>query len=101
MVGMDFISFLILTVIAAVVAAIAHYGLKYYVVSGTASYLSKVVIAWLGAWLGSPVFGHWFPPVAYENVYIIPAVLGSAAVLILVVDVARTFGTGGESPTTQ
>ena len=31
MIGMDFISFLILLIISVVVAAILHYGLKYYV----------------------------------------------------------------------
>jgi len=97
MVGIDFISFVILLVIAVIVAAIAHYGLNYYVVGGPGSFLSKVVIAWLGAWLGSPVFGHWFAPLVYENIYIIPAVLGSVAIIILVVDVARTCGAGGEA----
>lgn len=91
MIGMDFISFLILLIIAAVVAAVLHYGLKYYVIPGLGSYLSKVVIGWIGAWLGSPVFGNWFEGVRYSGVYIIPAVLGSLALLILTVDVGKTF----------
>ncbi|NCO67846.1 MAG: hypothetical protein COY75_09385 [Nitrospirae bacterium CG_4_10_14_0_8_um_filter_41_23] len=91
MIGMDFISFLILLIIAAVVAAVLHYGLKYYVIPGLGSYLSKVVIGWIGAWLGSPVFGNWFKGVCYGEVYIIPAVLGSLALLALVVDAGKTF----------
>lgn len=91
MIGMDFASFLILLVIAVVVAAILHFALGYYVTSGTASFLSKTVIAWLGAWLGSPVFGHWWDGVSYGSVYIVPAILGSLALLILVVDLAKTF----------
>jgi len=92
MIGMDFVSFLILFVIAVVIAAIAHYGMQYYVVSGFGSFLSKVVVAWIGAWLGSPVLGHWFSGVVYENVYIIPAILGAIGILVLAVDMAKTFG---------
>ena len=36
MIGMDFISFLILLVISVVVSGILHYGLKYYVTPGFA-----------------------------------------------------------------
>lgn len=96
MIGMDFLSFLILFVVAVVVAAVVHFGLKYYVIPGIASFLSKVVVAWIGAWLGSPVFGHWWEGVNYGEVYIIPAVLGSLALVLLAVDVTRTLkSTGG------
>jgi uncharacterized membrane protein YeaQ/YmgE (transglycosylase-associated protein family) len=88
---MDFVSFLILLVISAVVAAVLHFGLKYYVVPGLASYFSKIVIGWVGAWLGSPVFGHWWEGVNYQQVYFIPAILGSLALLVIVVDVVKTF----------
>lgn len=95
MIGIDFISFLILLIIAVVVAGLAHYAMEYYVVSGTGSFLSKVIIGWLGGWLGSPVFGYWFEALSYSAVYIIPAILGSAAAVILAVDLAKTFGTAG------
>ena len=91
MIGIDFISFLIILVIAVVVAAILHYGFKFYVLPGFSSFLSKIVIGWVGAWLGSPVFGHWFGGLAYKEVYIIPAILGSFALLILVVDGSKSF----------
>lgn len=91
MIGMDFLSFLTLLIIAAVVAGIAHYGLNYYVKSSLDSFFSKVIIAWLGGWLGSPVFGQWFDPLVYQGVYIIPAILGAIAAIILAVDLARTF----------
>ncbi len=90
MIGMDLLSFLILLVIAVVVAAILHYGLRFYVIAGTSSFLSKVVIGWLGAWLGSPVFGHWIEGLRYESVYYIPALLGSLALVLLAVDVTKT-----------
>jgi uncharacterized membrane protein YeaQ/YmgE (transglycosylase-associated protein family) len=94
MIGMDFVSFLILLVISVVVAGVLHFGLKYYVIPGLASYFSKIVIGWIGAWLGSPVFGHWWGGVNYQEVYIIPAILGSLALLVLAVDLVKTLGGG-------
>jgi hypothetical protein len=41
MIGMGFISFLILLIISVVVSAILHYGLKYYVTPGFWSFCSK------------------------------------------------------------
>lgn len=94
---MDFVSFLILLIISVVVAAILHYGLNYYIVPGFWSYLSKVVIGWVGAWLGTPVFGKWFEGVNYQGIYLIPAILGSAALLIFAVDFVQTTK-GGKAP---
>ena len=96
MLGMDFISFLILLVISVVVSGILHYGLKFHVRAGTESFLSKVVVGWIGAWLGTPVFGHWFDSVMYGGVYIIPAILGAAAMLVVAVDVMKMM-TGASS----
>lgn len=90
MFGMDFIPFLILLVIAVVVAAIVHYGINYYVVPGVGSFCSKIVIGWVGAWLGSPVLGHWWEALSYSGVYIVPAILGSLALVVLAVDFAKT-----------
>lgn len=91
MIGMDFVSFLILLIISVVVSAILHYGLKYYVRPTFDSFITKVILGWLGAWVGSPVLGYWFSSLAYENVYIIPAILGCLAVLVLMGDMALTF----------
>jgi uncharacterized membrane protein YeaQ/YmgE (transglycosylase-associated protein family) len=33
----------------------------------------------VGAWLGSPVLGHWFDPVKLAGIYLIPALLGAFA----------------------
>ena len=91
MIGMNFISFLILLVISIVVSAILHYGLKLYVRPGFVSFVSKVIFGWVGAWLGSSVFGYWFAGWVYEKIYIIPAILGSFALLILMVDLVLTI----------
>ena len=90
MIGMDFISFLILLVISVVVSLILHFALKVHVRAGLESFLGTVVWGWIGAWLGSPVFGYWFSGVNYHEVYIIPAILGSFALLILMVDLVKT-----------
>jgi len=90
MIGMDFVSFLVLLVISVVVSAVLHFGLKYYVTPGWGSFFGKVVLGWFGAWIGSPVFGHWFEGLNYKDVYIIPAILGSLAILIFAVDMTKT-----------
>lgn len=89
MIGMDFISFLILLVISVVVSGILHYGLNYYVTAGFWSFCSKVVVGWVGAWLGSPIFGHWLPGLQYQEIYYIPAILGSAALILVAVDLVK------------
>jgi uncharacterized membrane protein YeaQ/YmgE (transglycosylase-associated protein family) len=83
MIGMDFVSFVILLVIGLAVAAVFHFVLSYRVIPGWGSYFGKVVLGWIGAWLGSPVLGYWWKPLRYENVYIIPAILGCAALIVL------------------
>ena len=87
---MDFMSFLILSIISVVVCAILHFGLKYYVVPGVWSFVSKVVIGWVGARLGAPVFGSWWEGANYEGIYIIPAILGCFALVIFAVDFVQT-----------
>jgi uncharacterized membrane protein YeaQ/YmgE (transglycosylase-associated protein family) len=96
MIGMDFVSFLVLLVISVVVSFILHYVLKFYVVPGLASFFGKVIIGWLGAWLGGPVFGYWFFEVG--QVYVIPAILGSLALLVIAVDLVNTVKGGGARP---
>jgi len=90
MIGMNFVSFIILLVISIVVSAVLHFVFKYYVRPGWNSFISKVIFGWIGAWLGSPVFGYWFEGVKYEEVYIIPAILGSLAFLILTIDFVKS-----------
>jgi uncharacterized membrane protein YeaQ/YmgE (transglycosylase-associated protein family) len=91
MIGLSFGSFLILLVISIVVSAVLHYVCKYYVRPGFNSFISKVIFGWIGAWLGSPVFGYWFYGVQYQEVYIIPAILGSLAFEILLIDLVKSI----------
>ena len=93
MIGMNFISFLILLIISVVISAVLHFGFKYYIIPGSASYFSKIFIGWVGAWLGSPVFGYWWEGLNYKEVYIVPAILGSLMLIIFAVDIIKTCGT--------
>lgn len=93
MIGMDFISFLILLIISLVVSGILHFVFKYYIVPGWWSFLSKVLIGWIGAWLGSPVFGYWWQGLNYKQVYIVPAILGCLLLLICIVDCVKACST--------
>ena len=101
MIGMSFISFLILLIISVVVSVVLHYGLKYYATPGFELFCFKVVLAWVGAWLGSPVFGYWpskLPFLHYQDVWFIPAILGSLAALTVAVELdkrARRVVAGG------
>ncbi len=86
---LNFVGFLTLLIVSVVVSAVLHYGFKYYVSPGVWSFASKIVVGWIGAWLGTPIFGAWWAGIAVGPVFIIPAILGSLAILILAVDVAK------------
>jgi uncharacterized membrane protein YeaQ/YmgE (transglycosylase-associated protein family) len=90
MIGMSFPSFIVLAIISIVVSVILHYGVRFYAVPGFNSFLGKWILGWLGGWLGSPVFGHWGPSMEGEQVFIIPAILGCVAALVLAVDLVTT-----------
>ncbi len=89
MLGMSFLSFLILTLIGAVVAVAYHNVIRYRFLEGHDALIGKLIIGWFGAWLGSPVLGHWFWKV--ENVYIVPAILGAMAAIQLTVLTAKAL----------
>ena len=76
MIGMGFTSFLTVLVIAAVVSLVMYFVGNIRLQSG---YWMQLIVSWFGAWLGSPVFGHWFEKVEAGGVYIIPAILGAIA----------------------
>jgi uncharacterized membrane protein YeaQ/YmgE (transglycosylase-associated protein family) len=83
MLGMSLLSFLIVTLIGAVVAVANHYVIRYRFLEGHDAVFGKLIVGWFGAWLGSPVFGHWLWKI--ENVYVVPAILGAIATVQLTV----------------
>lgn len=83
MLAMSFLSFLVLLLIGAVVAVAYHNFFGYRLLEGNDALVGKWMIAWLGAWLGSPVLGHWLWKI--ENVYLVPAILGAFVAVHLTV----------------
>lgn len=81
MIGMSFLSFLVLLVIGVVVAAVLHFLVRYRFLNGTDSFLGKIAVGWLGGWIGSPILGYWAFKVG--NVYVIPAIIGAVAAIFL------------------
>jgi len=77
--GMSFWAFLVLLVAALIAAVVLHYLICYRFIEGFEGFLGKVGSGWVGAWLGSPVLGHWFEPVKLTGIYLIPALLGAFA----------------------
>ncbi len=86
---MDFVSFLVLLIVSAAVSWVLHYPLKYYVTAGTWSFVSKIIVGYIGASYGAAWFGDWLPALAVGGVSLIPAILGAAALLILAVDIGK------------
>jgi uncharacterized membrane protein YeaQ/YmgE (transglycosylase-associated protein family) len=79
MIGMSFFAFLTLLIISIVVSII----LFLVKVRVTGGFIGMVVVAWFGAWLGSPVLGYWWEALHVEGVYIVPAILGSLVAVYL------------------
>ncbi len=79
LIGMRFLSFLILLILSCFAALVIHYGAHYRFLNGTDGFLGKWIVGWVFAWLGPPVVGHWFGSVMLWNVYIIPALIGAFA----------------------
>src|SRR5262245_58757133 len=91
MVGMSFGAFVTLLVISAIWSAIVHGAANYKVLSGFEGYFAKVIIGWIGGWIGSPVLGYWGPRMAGSNVFLVPAILGSVAAIFLAVATFRAL----------
>jgi uncharacterized membrane protein YeaQ/YmgE (transglycosylase-associated protein family) len=79
MIGMTFEAFLVLLVVGLVAAVVMHYLIRYRFLEAIDGFLGKVIAGWVGAWLGSPIIGHWFEGVKIANLYFIPALLGAFA----------------------
>ena len=91
MIGMNFWAFLVLSVAGVIAAAVVHYIARYRFLEGFDGLLSKVIAGWVGAWLGSPLIGHWFERVKIANIYLIPALLGAFAGAFVVVATGRPW----------
>jgi len=95
-----FIDFIVLLAISAVVGAILHFWLNYYVMPGLESYFGKLVVGYIGGWLSPWVLGKWFPAISVGNVDIISAAVGTLAILVLAVDIGGMSATVTPKKTT-
>jgi uncharacterized membrane protein YeaQ/YmgE (transglycosylase-associated protein family) len=91
MIGMGFWAFLVMLVAGVIAAAVVHYVARYRFLEGFDGFLGKVIAGWVGAWLGSPIIGHWFERVKIANIYLIPALLGAFAGVFVVVATAKAM----------
>ena len=91
---MTLLSFVVLLGISIVVTSVLHIGLKVRVRSDVMSFVATTVWAYVGAWLSMSMFGTWLPEIGYGGVAIIPAVLGSAAIIVVAVDFVKTLNAG-------
>ena len=89
MLGMGFRSFLVLSVAAVIAAGVMHYGIRYRFLRGFDGFVGKAIAGWAGAWLGSPIIGHWFERLKFGSIYLIPALLGAFAGAFVVVASAK------------
>ena len=79
LIGMSFLSFLVLLILSAIAAAVVHWVVRYRLFEGIYGFLGQWMVAWLGAWLGPAVLGHWFDSLMLWNIYILPALIGAFA----------------------
>ena len=100
MIGMGFGAFLTLFVISFIAAIVMHSAIRYRFLGGVDGFFSKWIVGWLGAWVASPVLGHWFAGFAIGGQYIIPAFLGAFSAAFMTTAVckalARTRPAGAE-----
>lgn len=75
MIGMPFGSFLVILIAGVIAAFVLHFLARYRCLKGFDGFLAQWVVGWFGAWLGSPVLGHWWFRI--HGIYGIPALLGA------------------------
>lgn len=75
MIGMNFGAFLTLLILGLIASIVMHAIVRYRALAGVDGFALKWIAGWIGAWLGSPVLGHWWFQV--QGIYIIPALLGA------------------------
>jgi uncharacterized membrane protein YeaQ/YmgE (transglycosylase-associated protein family) len=90
MIGMSFSAFLMLLVLGLIGSVVLHTFVRYRVLAGLDGFVCKWIVGWIGAWLGSPIFGYW--GIHMENIYIIPAVLGAFTAPFLATTAFRALG---------
>lgn len=92
MIGQGFFAFLVLLVASFIAAIVIHYLIGYRCLRGFDGFLGQWVTGWIGAWLGSPVLGHWFKDVELAGIYLIPALVGAFAAAFFATAASKAIG---------
>lgn len=79
LIGMPFSSFVVLVILSGIAAATLHGACRYRLFDGIDGFLGQWMVAWVGAWLGPAVLGHWFAGAIGWHIYIVPSLLGAFA----------------------
>jgi len=79
-------SVLTLLAVAVAVSFIWYYLFKIKLPGG---YFATLIVAWLGAWVGTPIMGTLVERLVYANIGIVPAVLTSLAAILLANNCAK------------
>lgn len=87
MIGMPFGSFLVILIAGVIAAFVLHFLARYRCLNGFDGFLAQWVVGWFGAWLGSPVLGHWWFKI--HGIYGIPALLGAFVAVFFVTAVCK------------
>ena len=101
MIGMGFGGFLTLLVISFIAAIVMQNAIRYRFLGGVDGFFAKWIVGWLGAWVASPVLGHWFGGVAVGAQYIIPAFVGAFSTTFMITAVCKAMAkmrTAGAEP---
>jgi len=96
MIGIGFLGFVTLLMMGFLGSFTIHVLLRYRALAGPEGFLSAWIVGWFGAWLGSPLLGHWGTHVG--AVYILPALLGAFGAPFLAVSGFRALGRTLQTP---
>jgi uncharacterized membrane protein YeaQ/YmgE (transglycosylase-associated protein family) len=100
LIGMHFLSFLILLILSAFATAVLRWGVRYRFFDGADGFFAAWIAGWICAWLGPLVFGHWFGPVMLWDIYIIPALIGAFVGSFIPTVSCRALATAWAQPRT-
>lgn len=98
MIGIRFGAFLALLIVGFIAAIVIHSFIRYRMMEGFDGFMAKWVTGWIGAWLGSPVLGHWWFRI--QNVYMIPALVGAFAGAFMCAYLVKALGRVTRNATT-
>jgi hypothetical protein len=101
MIGIGFAGFVTLLVLGFIssITLYVYTFLRHRVLAAWEGFFSAWILAWLGGWVGSPVFGHWGPHIA--GLFVVPALLGAFSAPFLAVSALRALSVTLPTPRSE